>query len=115
MGMTEGGGGLVPTGPGVVADHSGDRDGYWYACSCGKQFHDDSSAWDHIAEYGDDSGRSQTAYGGDEDRHVAGLVFTHALPEDVDLVLQTLGTSEFIRVDQGGANYADIVIEGGAE
>lgn len=106
------GGGLTAVGKSVVEDYSEDSGGSWFSCSCGEQFHDESSAQDHIAEYGDDRDRSRTAYVSDEDRHVAGIVFTHSLPEDVDLVLQTLETSEFIRVDQTGANYADVVVKG---
>ena len=48
-----------------------------------------------------------------EDRHVAALVFTDAMPAEVDLVLETLETSDFIRVDREGPHFADVIIEEG--
>ena len=46
-----------------------------------------------------------------EERHVASLVATHGLPEDMDLVIQTLEQSEFIRIHRVNGNYADITVK----
>lgn len=50
-----------------------------------------------------------------DERHVASIVLTHALPADADLIVETLEESEFIRVDRVGSHYANVVaIEGDA-
>lgn len=45
----------------------------------------------------------------EEDRHIASIVFTDALPADADLVVETLEESEYLEVERVGANYADVV------
>lgn len=46
-------------------------------------------------------------------RHVASLVATFAEPKDMDLLIQTLEESEFIRVRRINAHYADIIVDEG--
>ena len=46
-----------------------------------------------------------------ESRHVASLVATHALPEDMDRLIETLQESDGVRVERVDAHYADIVID----
>lgn len=47
----------------------------------------------------------------EEDRHIASIVFTDALPADTDLVVKTLEESEYLEVERIGANYADVSVE----
>lgn len=46
----EAGVGLTADGDSVLEDYGDDRDGHWYHCSCGEQFHAESTAWDHIMD-----------------------------------------------------------------
>jgi hypothetical protein len=46
-----------------------------------------------------------------ESRHVASLVATHGLPEDMDLLIETLQEADGVRVNRIDGNYADIVID----
>ena len=45
-----------------------------------------------------------------ESRHAASLVATHALPEDMDRLIEALQESDGVRVERIGAHYADIEI-----
>lgn len=47
---------------------------------------------------------------GHERRHVASIVLTHALPEDTDLIIETLEQSEFLEVERVGTHYADVTV-----
>jgi hypothetical protein len=45
-----------------------------------------------------------------ESRHAASLVATHALPEDMDQLIDALQESDGVHVERVGAHYADIEI-----
>ena len=42
--------GLTAAGRSTVRDYGDDNGGRWYACSCGKQFHDEETAWEHLTD-----------------------------------------------------------------
>ena len=46
-----------------------------------------------------------------ESRHVASLVATHALPEDMDRIIDTLEETDGIRVERVDTHYVDIVAD----
>lgn len=46
-----------------------------------------------------------------ESRHVASLVAIHALPQDMDRLIETLEAAEGIRVERVDAHYVDIVAD----
>jgi len=49
---TTAGVGLTAAGRSTVEEYSNDSGGRWYACSCGKQFHDEETAWEHLVDAG---------------------------------------------------------------
>lgn len=46
-----------------------------------------------------------------ESRHVASVVLTGAEPAETDLIIETLRSSDFLRVERSGAHYADVEVE----